>query len=215
MGATIGKMEIMACAVGLEEAMDSGLTNGITRIILRSDSMYVVDNLPKAKYEWPKTRWLRRGGAPVLNAEEWKRLNRAMQKVGVRVDVEWVRGHSKDEHNKAADRLAKQAARVPRNRPLSMVHVRRKLTDESVERGSVKMLGQRISLRVITAEYLKVQKVWKCMYEVLTKRSPYFMKVDVLFSDELLAAGHSYYVQLNKQQDNPRVVKVFREIEEK
>jgi len=215
MGATIGKMEIMACAVGLEEAMDRGLTNGITRIILRSDSMYVVDNLPKAKYEWPKTRWLRRGGAPVLNAEEWKRLNRAMQKVGVRVDVEWVRGHSKDEHNKAADRLAKQAARVPRNRPLSMVHVRRKLTDESVERGSVNMLGQRISLRVITAEYLKVQKVWKCMYEVLTKRSPYFMKVDVLFSDELLAAGHSYYVQLNKQQDNPRVVKVFREIEEK
>lgn len=208
-------MEIMACAVGLEEAMDSGLTTGMTRIIIRSDSMYVVDNLPKAKFEWPNTRWHRRGGAPVLNAQEWKRLNRVMQKVGVRVDVEWVRGHSKDEHNKAADRLAKQAARVPHNQPLSMVHVRRKLSDESVELGSVKMLGQRISIRVITTEYLKVQKIWKCKYEILTKSSPYYMKVDALFSDELLAAGHSYYVQLNKEQENPRVVKVFREITDK
>ena len=215
MGATIGKMEIMACAVGLEEAIDHGLTTGRTRIIIRTDSMYVVENLPKAKFEWPKTRWHRRGGAPVLNAEEWKRLNRAMQKAGVRVEVEWVRGHSKDEHNRAADRLAKQAARVPRNRPLSLVHVRRKLSDESVELGSVEIMGQRFSIRVITAEYLKVQKVWKCMYEVLTKSSPFYMKVDVLFSNELLAAGHSYFVQMNKEQSNPRVVKIFWEIKPK
>jgi ribonuclease HI len=212
MGATIGKMEVMACAVGLEEAMERGLTAGRTRIIIRTDSMYVVENLPKAKFEWPKTRWRRRGGAPVLNAEEWKRLNKAMQNVRVNVDVEWVRSHSKDEHNRAADRLAKQAARTPHNRPLSTVHVRRKLSDESVEPGSVKMLGQRLSIRIVTTEYLKVQKVWKCMYEVLTESSPFYMKVDVLFSSELLAAGHSYYVQLNKEQSNPKVMKIFREI---
>jgi len=211
-GATIGKMEIMACAVGLEEAMERGLTNGKTRIIIRTDSMYVVDNLPKAKYDWPKRRWHRRGGAPVLNAEEWKRLIRAIRRIGVRVDVEWVRGHSKDEHNRAADRLAKQAARLPYNRPMSLVHVRRKLSDETVERGSVKMLGQRLSIRIITTEYLKVQKVWKCMYEVITKSSPYYMKVDILFSDGLLKAGHSYYVQLNTEQDNPRVIKIFKEL---
>lgn len=202
----------MACAVGLEEAIKRGLADGRTRIILRTDSTYVAENLPKAKFEWPKTRWHRRGGAPVLNAEEWKRLNKAMQKARVRVDVEWVRGHSKDEHNRAADRLAKQAARMPRNRPLSLVHVRRKLSDESVELGSVEMLGQRISIRVITAEYLKVQHVWKSKYEVLTKSSPYYMKVDILFSSKLLAAGHSYYVQLGKEQDNPMVVRTFWEI---
>lgn len=212
MGATIGKMEILACAVGLEEAIDRGLTNDRTRIIIRTDSMYVVDNLPKAKFEWPKTRWHRRGGAPVLNAEEWKRLNRAMLKAGIRVDVEWVRGHSKDEHNRAADRLAKQAARVPHNQPLSIVHVRRKLSDESIELGSVQMLGQRLSIRIITAEFLKVQKVWKCMYEVLTRGSPFYLKVDILFSSELIAAGHWYFVQVNKEQSNPRVVKIFREI---
>lgn len=212
MGATIGKMEIMACAVGLEEAIDRGLAIGRTRIIIRTDSIYVVENVGKAKFEWPKNRWHRRGGAPVLNSEEWKRLTRAMQKASTRVDIDWVRGHSKDEHNRAVDRLARQAAGMPYNRPLSVVHVRRKLSEESVEPGSVEMLGQRLSIRIITTERLKTQKTWKCKYEVLTKGSPYYMKVDWTYSDELLAAGHSYFVQLNKEQDNPRVVKVFWEI---
>jgi len=212
MGATIGKMEILACAVGLEEAIDRGLVERKSRVIIRTDSTYVFDGFPKAKYEWPNNRWHRRGGAPVLNAEEWKRLNKALRKAGVKVDVEWVKGHSRDEHNRAADRLAKKAAKLPHNKPLSVVHVRRKLSDEPIDLGSVEMLGQRLSIRVITSEYLKVQKVWKCMYEVLTPSSPYHFKVDVIFSEELLAAGHSYFIQVNRDQANPRVVKIFREI---
>jgi ribonuclease HI len=214
-GATIGKMEILACAAGLEKAIERGLAAGRTRIIVRTDSMYVVDNIPKAKYEWPNNRWHRRGGAPVLNAEEWKRLIKAMKNARARVDIEWVEGHSKDEHNRAADRLARQAARLPYNHPLSVTHVRRKLSDESVDLGSVGLLGQRLSVRIITTEYLRTQKVWKCKYEVLTKTSPFYMKVDVLFSDELLAAGHCYFIQLNKEQSNPRAAKVFREIDRK
>ena len=74
------------------------------------------------------------------------------------------------------------------------------------------MSGQRLSIRVITCEYLHPQRVWKLKYEVISKASPYRGKVDVIFSDELLKDGHSYYVRVNDNTRNPRIVKAFREL---
>jgi hypothetical protein len=128
------------------------------------------------------------------------------------VDIEWVKGHSKDEHNRAADRMARQSARVASRAPLSLVHVRRKLSDESVEPGSVRLQGQRLSIRVITTEYLGVQKTWKCKYEVISKKSEHYMRVDIIYSKHLLKAGHSYFVQVCSDTNNPEIVRVFREI---
>jgi ribonuclease HI len=206
-------MELMACALALEEACQLQLHQGRTRIIVRTDSMYIAENYHKAMFQWPSNKWLRRSGAPVLNADLWKRLTKAMQKVGIRVDYEWVRGHSKDEHNKAVDRMARKSAKSATKAPLSLVHVRRKESNESVQLGSVEISGQRMSIRIITTEYLDVQKVWKCKYEVITKHRDDYMMVDIIYSDELLAAGHSYYVKVNNEQDNPRVVKIYHEIE--
>ena len=80
------------------------------------------------------------------------------------------------------------------------------------------MLGQRVSIRVITCEYLRVQQVWKYKYEVVSRRSPFFRKVDWVFSprDLLLRDGHSYHVRLNDDPAYPqvlKVLKVFRELE--
>jgi len=164
-------------------------------------------------FEWPKNRWRRRSGAPVLNADLWKDLIKAMQKAGARVDFEWIRGHARDEHNRAVDRMARQSAKLALRPPWFVVHVRRKLSHESVQPGSVGMNGQRMSIRIITTEYLDVQRVWKCKYEVLAKTSEFYMMVDTIYSDQLLKAGHSYYVQVNNEPDNPRIVKIFREID--
>ncbi len=213
--ATNNEMELKACVVALEEAEKQELTFGKTRVIVRTDSLYIVDNYTKAMFEWSQNRWIRKSGAPVLNAELWKKLLKGMNKIGLRVDFEWVQGHSKDEHNRAVDRMAKQSARAATNAPLSLVHVRRKLTDESVQQGSVLLCGQRISIRAITAEYLKVQKIWKYKYEVISKSSDHYLKADCIFSEELLKAGHSYYVKVNDDMNNPRVVKVYREIANK
>ena len=212
-GATNNEMELKACVMAIEEAMRLLLTRGVTRIIFRTDSAYIVDNYKTAMFQWSTNRWQRRSGAPVLNAELWKKLLRGMKKVRVRVDFEWVKGHSRDEHNRAVDRMAKQSARMASQAPLSLVHVRRKLTDESVQPGSVEMRGQRVSIRIISTERLTVQKVWKCKYEVISKRSDDYLRVDIIFSDKLLKAGHSYYVQVNDDTGNPRIRKVFWEIE--
>lgn len=213
--ATNNQMELMAATLALEEAMRLRLTDQATSIFIYTDSLYVVDSVPKAMFEWPKTRWHLRSGRPVLNADLWKRLTSAMKKVGKRVDFKWVKGHAKSAHNKAADRMARRSALLPTNKPLSAVQVRRKITDQSVDIGSVQMLGQRMSIHVFVSELLKPQNVWKCKYEVISKASKYFGLVDIIFSDHFLTAGHSYFVLVNKESANPRVVKVFRELSRK
>jgi ribonuclease HI len=214
-GATNNQMELKACITGLEEAARLGLAAGVSKIVIRTDSLYIVNNYRKAMFEWPRTRWLTRSGAPVLNADLWKELVKEMKNAGVRVEIEWVRGHSKSPHNRAADKMARKSAGLPLNDPLSLVHVRRKISSKSVDRGCIALQGQRMSIRIITAEYLKVQRVWKCKYEVISKASKHYGNIDMTFSDTLLCAGHSYYVVMNDDTQNPRVKKVIREIKTK
>jgi hypothetical protein len=45
------------------------------KIVILTDSQYVVNTFDKAKFEWPGTRWTTRGGAPVANTTQWKELN--------------------------------------------------------------------------------------------------------------------------------------------
>lgn len=212
LNATNNQMELKACVVGLKEAVRLFQIHGVSRIIIRTDSMYVAENYQTAMFQWSRAQWFRRSGAPVLNADLWKDLLKAMRDTGVRVDIEWVRGHSKDEHNRAVDKMAKRSAKAAWEEPLSAVHVRRKLSAHVVDPGSVEMNGQRMSIRIISSEPLKVQKLWKCKYEVMTKTSDFYALVDIIYSDELLSPGHTYYVQVNDQTANPRVLKVFREI---
>jgi ribonuclease HI len=211
-GATNNQMELKACLTALGEARRRGLCEGIKRIVIHTDSLYVCDNVKRAMFEWPKTRWHTRSGTPVLNTDLWKDLVKAMKATGCWVDFKWVKGHSEDQHNKAVDKMARLSAKAPINAPLTEVSVRRKRTSESVVKGSVVMSGQRLSIRVITCEYLRPQKVWKLKYEVASKASPYFGKVDIIFSADLMKDGHSYYVRVNDDTRNPRVVKVFCEL---
>ena len=209
---TNNEMELYACIVALKEAMKLDLPPNVTKVVIQSDSRYVVDNYQKAMFEWPKTRWLTREGRPVLNANLWKKLVRCFQKIHMFVEIKWVKGHSRSEHNKAADRLARASARKPLNKPLTFTSLRRKKTDKSVEVGSVEMNGQRITIRIITSERLNPQRIWKYKYEVISKHSRYRGNVDIIFSEYFLSTGHIYYVRVNCNTRNPRIEKVFREI---
>jgi ribonuclease HI len=210
--ATNNQMELQACILALEEVDRLHLLDAVPLVVIQTDSLYVKDNVRNALFEWPRTRWRLRTGRPVLNAQLWKRLTRLVKNSGKRVEFKWVRGHAKSEHNKAADRMARQSAALATNQPLSIVHVRRKLTPHSVDVGCVPMHGQRMSIRVITTEFLPVQKLWKCKYEVVSKSSTHQGLVDIIFSKDLLQAGHSYYIQVNRDSANPSILKVFREM---
>ena len=213
--ATSNEMELQACIMALKEAMKKNLPPNVTRVVIQTDSFYVVDNYRKAMFQWPKTRWLSHSGRPVLNADRWKELVKCIQKIRMPVEIRWVRGHSKNKYNMAADKLARQSALGAFKDPLTHVSVRRKTTDKSVDVGSIKMTGQRMTIRIITSEKLKVQKVWKYKYEVISKHSRYRGNVDIIFSEHFLSTGHTYYVRVNCNTSNPRIEKVFREIKPK
>lgn len=211
-GATNNQMELQACITALKEALELEELNDVSRILVHTDSMYIVDNYKNAMWKWPPAKWRNRHGRPVENAAQWKELVKYIRKTQKIVEFKWVKGHSKDKHNKAVDKSAKKSAKDLLGQPLTNVGVRRKLTSESVDINSVKMLGQRISIRIVTAEFLKVQKINRYKYEVISKKSPYYKKMDIIFSYEILKEGHSYYVRFNKESKNPTIVKVFREI---
>lgn len=212
-GATNNQMELKACVLALREASRLRLTDAVSKIVIHTDSMYVSENVNRAKFEWPKTKWCRRGGAPVANTELWKDLIKAIKAAGKPVHFEWVKGHSKDLNNRKVDKLAKSSARTALNPPLTIVNVRRKLSSEIVALGSVGMLGQRLTIRVITSEYLRTHRVWKLKYEVMSKRSPYYSKIDVIYSEPMLSAGHQYRVRVNSDPKHPRIEKLFSEVE--
>jgi len=215
--ATNNQMELQACVTALQDVRRRDLADGLGKIVIHTDSMYVQGNVGSAIFEWSRNRWHTRAGTPVANTEQWKTLVgeiKTAKNLGFRVDFKWVKGHSKDPHNRAADKAARRSAKSPLKKPpLNPVSVRRKRTKESVELGSVHMEGQRLTVRVITCEYLRSHGVWKLRYEVLSKASPYHGKVDFIYSDEFMKDGCSYYIRVNKDTANPRVAKIFKRLD--
>lgn len=210
-GATNNEMELKACIVALKQVSKFSELKQLSRIIIHSDSLYVVDNYNNAKYRWPQNQWKKKSGAPVLNTELWKQLIKNVRNVRKRVDIEWVQKRSKNKHNKAVDKLAKKSAKNATKRLPEVVDVRRKLSNKSVEYGSVKMLGQKISIRIITSRYLSSpHKIWRYKYEVISKKSRFYKNVDIIYYPDPLRKRYSYSVSLNKNNDYPQISKVLQ-----
>ena len=214
-GATNNQMELTACIEGLKIAMHRNDFDSFYHVAIYSDSQYVVDNQQRAFFIWPRNKWRNYQGKPIENATLWKELLSTIKKCRKRVDFYWVKGHAEDQHNKAADKLARQSGKIAINPPLTIVKVRRKLSANSVEPGCIPMRNQRISIRIITDEYLRLQKCFKFKYEVISKRSPCFGSIDFAFSKIIMNAGHCYSIRFNDNQNNPTIAKVFKELPKK
>jgi len=214
-GANSIQMELYACTVALKEAIRSGLIYGVERVIIYTDCQYVRDSYPRATFEWSRARWKNRDGKPVENADLWKEFLRIARRLTVRLDIRWEKGHSKSVHNKAADKMARRSANNALNPPLKPVGARRKTSDHQTIRGSVEMLGQELDVRIVTAEWMRPQRVHKYRYQVLSKDSVYVNMMDVAYSTVYLREGHHYTVRVNEDQKHPQFVEVVAEIEQR
>lgn len=215
--ATNQQMELLACIKAINEATGRNAPFDLsryTKIVIYTDSQYVVENLNNARSAWPHADWTTADGTPVRNAELWKELARlTTQRYGIRIEFKWIKG-KKSRHAKAVDKLAKHSASQPLNAPLTPSRVRRKKSQQQVSRGSVRMAGQRVDIRIITDEYLKLPRSFAYKYEVVSEDSPYFQAVDFAYSDRetILSAGHTYSVRFGDDPDNPRIVEVYGEL---
>jgi ribonuclease HI len=220
MGATNNQMELQACvdALRLATAQNPRFDPRTYRkIVVFTDSLYVADNYQTAMFTWSKNGWSKKNGAPVENAMQWRDLVRLILKAskrGKRVDIRWVPG-KKSPRTRSVDKLAKKAAKAAADRQLVPARVRRKRTSKALERGSVKMDGQRLTIRVTKTEFQLLHRLTKCWYEVLSAKSAFRGYFDVIYAAETidLRAGHCYHVRVNKDTEDPRVVKVFREVD--
>ena len=215
-GATNNEMELYACIEGIKQAMRRPYFSNFDHIAIQTDSQYVCNHVNTAIYEWSKNKWFNRQGRPINNAALWKdliRILKALDRNQKRFRFYWVKGHSKDVHNRAADKLARESAKRAIKPPLSTVEPRRKISTKSVEIGSVPMLNQQLLIHIITKYHLKTQRLYKYKYEVLSQDSPWYGNVDIACADpEInLRANHYYSVKFNDNRYNPRIVELLEE----
>ena len=212
--ATIDEMEIEACTVGLQEANRIlNDRNQFRRVLIFSDSKYVVDNYFSAMHIWPKKRWLGTSGMPVENIELWKRLKREVNKCPIKVDIEWVKAHKGNKYNQAADRLAKQSSEMPFNRPFSHSETGRKWSDRSTKRGCVPVSGQETKIRIISREYKSRAKTFEYRYEIIDPNDLSYKDLDFIYYDEYLSRNKCLKVRFNTESKRPSILEIIEELE--
>lgn len=102
--ATNNQMELSAAIWALEYAMNMATIT--PKMIVHTDSKYVIDGITSWLPGWKKKNWKTAGGDPVKNQELWKALDRANSLM--KVEWRWVKGHSGNAGNELADQLANQ-----------------------------------------------------------------------------------------------------------
>lgn len=107
---TNNRMEMTAMLNALTFAAE---VKGGARILIRTDSKYVLDGLTSWIKGWKARDWRKSNGKPVENQDLWKRLDAAYEAAAKTKDVEirHVKGHAGDPWNEACDKLA-VAARI-------------------------------------------------------------------------------------------------------
>src|SRR5687768_16851903 len=99
---TNNRMELMAAIRALEALKKP------CRVILSTDSKYVMDGLTKWIHGWRKNGWKTADRKPVKNADLWQLLLAAS--APHQIDWQWVKGHNGHPDNERADKLASDAA---------------------------------------------------------------------------------------------------------
>ena len=100
---TNNRMELMGAIMALESLREP------CRIVLHTDSQYVMKGITEWMPGWKRKNWKTADGKPVKNDDLWRRLDEAR----LRHDVtwRWVKGHAGHELNERADALARQGLR--------------------------------------------------------------------------------------------------------
>ena len=211
-GGTIIQMEIMACTIALKEARVNPLFSYCRSVVIKSDSQFVVNSYKIAEFIWSRNGWIKKSGAPVANVQAWKDFLKAKNKLDKPLEIQKVKAHSKNIHNRKADKLAKKSAKQPFNKSPQVVQVARKFSNNFTLKGSVKIHGQLIWIHIIQRKYHHEHKIDEYRYEVMNPDSEYFECVDFIYSEFHLHRNHIYKVRVNENQDYPQVLEVLEEV---
>jgi ribonuclease HI len=78
------------------------------KIFVYTDSKYVKDGISTWIISWKKNGWKGANKKQIKNSDLWKELDELSSKYNI--EWNWIKGHSGDEFNEIADKLATSAA---------------------------------------------------------------------------------------------------------
>ena len=110
------RAELMALVLALDAVVRTATAHRRkTTAVIKSDSNYCVKGYSEWVGGWVCNDWYAKSGASVANQDLWKDIYSLQQNVQsmshVDVRLEWVKGHTGDAGNEAADRLAVRGIR--------------------------------------------------------------------------------------------------------
>lgn len=110
---TNNRMELLGVIEGLKSlgtflnAKDQSISS--VDILVVTDSKYVVDGISKWMEGWKARGWKKADKKSPENVEMWQTLDVLKQKIGPRLTLKWVKGHSGHPQNERCDQLANMA----------------------------------------------------------------------------------------------------------
>jgi len=94
-------MEMTGALEGIRQTAEG------SRLIITTDSQYLVKGMTKWLEGWKKKNWKKADGKPVLNKSIWMALD---TESGLRdIEWQWVKGHNGHLQNERCDELAREA----------------------------------------------------------------------------------------------------------
>lgn len=200
-GAAIGEMELYAVIDSLEKAWRHPLRDRWKQIRIFTDAQYVSKFIYYAINIWPKTKWLKRDGAPVDNVPLWKKLVTLIGRFftnRIYITIQHEPGKT-NEHNKRVDKMAKRSAKTPQKKVLSVSKVRRKRFKNCGTFHFGQIIGQTLSLYVVVDNFHVKQKIYAYKCQIVTKKHPQYKCLGMVYSvaPVVLNAGHCYLVEMS------------------
>jgi ribonuclease HI len=101
---TISEMELVAAVQALRPLPDQA------RVVLHSDSEYLIYGMRVFVYRWQRQSWRNRRGIQLQHRELWSELITLNARLHIRWT--WIKGHNGNLEQARADTLAYQAARA-------------------------------------------------------------------------------------------------------
>ena len=108
---TNNRMELTAAIKGLEHChSEERAQPALKEITIYTDSVYVKEGITIWIEKWEKNNWKTSDKKNVKNIDLWKKLREVTK--SIRVEWHWIKGHSGNEMNDLADKLAKEATPI-------------------------------------------------------------------------------------------------------
>ena len=110
---TNNRMELLGVIEGLttlgKNLNEQGNSIGQYKIVVVTDSKYVVDGVSKWMAGWKARGWKKADKKVPENIEMWKKMDLLKERIGDNLTLEWVKGHSGHPQNERCDQLANEA----------------------------------------------------------------------------------------------------------